>query len=145
MKIKIQRNSLRSFLIRVSICVGGCFLPAIWPALQAQVSGTWNYTAGNDSWSNAARWVDGIVPNGIGDTANLTSAITTSRTITNNVGTITLGTLNIGTSANSNVGFTLSGGYCVWRPSMVPPSFRNLERVAVIRSARRFRSLPRWR
>ncbi len=110
MKIKIQRNSLRSFLIRLSLCAGSCLIPAAWPALQAQVTGTWNYTAGNDNWSNTARWVDGIVPNGIGDTANLTSAITSSRTITNNVGTITLGTLNIGTSANSTAGFTLSGG-----------------------------------
>lgn len=72
------------------------------------IPGTWNTNA-SGAWSVAANWTNGVVPNGIGDTANLTYNITgAAKTVTLDTA-VTLGTLALG-DADSSTSYTLAQG-----------------------------------
>lgn len=73
----------------------------------AGVTGTWNVDAAGN-WTTAASWTGGI-PNGAGDTANLTSNITANRAISL-AGNKTVGTLNIGDPTSSYSAYSISSG-----------------------------------
>lgn len=76
-------------------------------ASQSQTTGDWNVNA-DGNWSDTSRWLDGIVPNGVGDTADVVHAIGATRTITLDV-PVTLGTLRMGdTNAGSLI--VIQGG-----------------------------------
>jgi autotransporter-associated beta strand protein len=82
---------------------------------QAETTGTWNYngtvTASN-SWNTAASWTgltDGLVPNAVGATPNLTFNITAARTITLD-GDKTMGALTLGDPTSSFFAHTVSPG-----------------------------------
>ena len=74
-------------------------------------SGTWtNLVAG--SWSAGTNWLNGIVPNAVGDTAAISADITAARTITLD-GNRTLGALSLGDPGNgsgSYSGYTIATG-----------------------------------
>lgn len=69
-------------------------------------TGTWNLNAAG-TWANTSGWVGGVVPNGVGDVANITADISAARTITINTA-ITLGTLNLGDSTTGFFAYTLN-------------------------------------
>lgn len=74
--------------------------------------GSWNADAlGN--WSDTTKWLNGIIADGQGSTANFTFNITAGRTITIDTTSRTVGIMNIGDSAGatpSNYTITSSGG-----------------------------------
>src|SRR6185436_6912800 len=68
-------------------------------SLKAQ-SGSWNVDA-DGNWSDSGNWVDGIIANGAGNTADFSTApITTNRTVTLDTSR-TIGTINIGETSLS--------------------------------------------
>ena len=70
--------------------------------------GTWNVDAGG-SWTDTANWLDGNVPDGAGEAANLLFNITASRTVTLD-GDRTVGILNIGDMASAWSNFVVAQG-----------------------------------
>lgn len=72
----------------------------------AQVTGDWNVNS-NGNWSDTSRWVDGIIPNGVGHIADILQPISGTRTVTLDI-PVTLGVLRIGDNNNTN-SFTLVG------------------------------------
>ncbi|TDU80756.1 putative secreted protein with PEP-CTERM sorting signal [Prosthecobacter fusiformis] len=73
---------------------------------QAPVTGDWNVNA-NGNWTDTTRWVDGVVPNGVGYIADIVHNISSTRTITLDIA-ITLGTLRLG-DTNADDAFILTG------------------------------------
>jgi autotransporter-associated beta strand protein len=68
---------------------------------------TWNVTSNNNSWGTSTNWSPQTVPNATDAIVNITSDITSDRTVTVNSGiTYSLGTLNIGDPSDT---FTLGG------------------------------------
>lgn len=76
--------------------------------LAVAATGTWNVNAAG-SWTNAANWLGGTIPDASGDVANFTFNISASRSITLD-GPRTVGSLEIGDSTSSFSGYTLSAG-----------------------------------
>jgi autotransporter-associated beta strand protein len=72
------------------------------------VTGTWNLN-GATPWTTAASWLDGVIPNGEGDTANFTFNLSANRNIPLN-GDKRIGNLIIGDSVGGYFGYTLSAG-----------------------------------
>ena len=77
------------------------------PHAHAQTDGTWNTNA-SGNWSATNNWLNGLVANGAGSTANLTFNINAGRTVTNDTA-VTLGILNIGDTDGSHA-YTLAAG-----------------------------------
>jgi autotransporter-associated beta strand protein len=76
-------------------------------AVQA-ANGTWtNLAAG--SWTHAANWLNGVIPNGVGDSATINANLTAGRAITLDTN-VTVGALSVGDPAASFFNYTLSAG-----------------------------------
>lgn len=87
--------------VRFSTFASGSFSPSL--LMIPLLDHMWNIDA-DGFWHIPSNWTGGIVPNGIGDFANMAGIITAPRTITNN-SAITLGSLLF---SNSNK-YTISG------------------------------------
>lgn len=83
-------------------------MAALSPLSLPGATGSWNVNAAT-TWTTTASWAGGIVPNGVGDTANFTNDISASRLI-GLTGDKTLGALNIGDSTAAFFAFTLNSG-----------------------------------
>ena len=80
---------------------------AISPHAMA-ATGTWNVNAAG-SWTNAANWSGGTIPDAVGDVANLTFNISTTRSVTLD-GVRTVGSLEIGDPNSTFAGYSVTAG-----------------------------------
>jgi hypothetical protein len=89
----------------------GLFLVTVLSASPALATvASWNTDSGGN-WSDTTKWLDGVVPDAVGDSADFTFDIGAGRTVTINTASKTVGTLNMGDANGSNK-YTLaaSGG-----------------------------------
>ncbi len=98
--------------MRKSIVVTACaVLSCFFISTTAQaVTGDWTgLPAPNNLWSNSAAWVDGIIPNGQGDTAQYLTTQNTpaaSSVAINDLADVTVGTLRLSGNTNHSMQFT---------------------------------------
>ncbi|MDQ6913303.1 MAG: PEP-CTERM sorting domain-containing protein [Verrucomicrobiota bacterium] len=76
------------------------------------VDGTWNIDAAGN-WSLASNWLNSIIADGAGSTANFTFNITANRTVTIDTASRTLGVVNIGDADNTH-NYTIAGGSLIF-------------------------------
>ena len=103
----MKRKPSRYFRQLPPLCL--ITLPLLaFPGAALAVTGTWNVDSAS-SWSTAANWLGGVIPNGVGHTAELTFNITANRTISLS-GDKTVGNLLIGDRTASFFGYSLNAG-----------------------------------
>lgn len=93
--------------LRRSAPLAACCGLAFAPPVHAAITGSWNANAAGN-WTDATKWTGGI-PNGEGDTANLTIDISAARTIST-VNPQTVGNLAIGDPATPFFAYTINAG-----------------------------------
>lgn len=98
------------FTTRRAAMFAATFVLAAPPAMAAV--GNWNSSVTNSNWSDATKWSGGIIPNAVGDTANLTYDIAASLLI-RLTGDTTIGNLNIGDPATAFVACSVYAGTSV--------------------------------
>ena len=81
------------------------------PSAMATV-GTWNSNFSDNNWSDTTQWVGGIIPNGTGDTANLTYNLSNA-IIVRLTGDTTVGNLNFGDPTTAFNAYSVSANASV--------------------------------
>jgi len=82
---------MKPFFISLSHASAVCCLFALLSVLSAATSESWNVDA-DGNWTDTGNWTNTTVPDGVGDTATFSNAITSARTVTLN-DTVTVGDL----------------------------------------------------
>ncbi len=98
-------------LFRKLMAITGAITVIASPCSMKAQSGSWNVDA-DGNWSDSAKWLDGIIANGAGNTADFSATpITMTRTVTldtsRTIGTINIGELNL---SYYNQNFVSGGG-----------------------------------
>lgn len=83
---------------------GSTFNTTIYTVTTPTQNGTWN-VAGSGSWTASGNWLNGVIPQNPGDTANFDNSITAPATVTLDANQ-SVGTLNF----DSSISYTLAAG-----------------------------------